>query len=151
MEVGETRPVMGVIVMIPVTNCKTISARIKDFYQFWLRLCFRIIIVLEPVLPDFCHRWIGYSIGKRMIMTEVPSATKSPLAGTARKGPRGEVRIFATWCKGCQICVAFCPTNVLAMHSNGDHPIVVAPEKCTACHFCDTHCPDLAILVKKIE
>jgi 2-oxoglutarate ferredoxin oxidoreductase subunit delta len=86
-----------------------------------------------------------------MIMTEVPSATKSPLVGTARKGARGEVRIFSLWCKGCQICVAFCPTNVLAMHANGDYPIVVAPEKCTACHFCDTHCPDLAILVKKIE
>jgi 2-oxoglutarate ferredoxin oxidoreductase subunit delta len=86
-----------------------------------------------------------------MIMTVVSSTVTPIPVATVRKNPRGEVRIFATWCKGCQICVEFCPTNVLAMHPNGDYPIVVAPEKCTACHFCDTHCPDLAISVKKIE
>jgi 2-oxoglutarate ferredoxin oxidoreductase subunit delta len=85
------------------------------------------------------------------VMTEISSATNSTPAATMRKGPRGKVRVYATWCKGCQICVEFCPTKVLAMHSNGNHPIVVAEEKCTACHFCDTHCPDLAILVKKID
>ena len=66
-----------------------------------------------------------------------------------RKGPRGKIIIFGTWCKGCGICVAFCPTGVLALDSDG-HPIVVAPEKCTACHWCDTHCPDLAIVVQKL-
>jgi 2-oxoglutarate ferredoxin oxidoreductase subunit delta len=86
-----------------------------------------------------------------MTMPEVPSAIKPVPAVNTRKGPRGEVRIFATWCKGCQICVEFCPTDVLAMHPNGNHPIVIAPGKCTACHFCDTHCPDLAISVKKID
>jgi 2-oxoglutarate ferredoxin oxidoreductase subunit delta len=86
-----------------------------------------------------------------MMMTEVSSATKIPVPAAAPKRPRAEVRIFATWCKGCQICIEFCPTHVLAMHPNGTRPIVVALEKCTACHFCDTHCPDLAILVKKIE
>ena len=84
-------------------------------------------------------------------MTQVCSAIKPLPAASVRKGPRGEVRIFATWCKGCNICVEFCPTNVLAMHPNGNYPIVVAAEKCTGCHFCDTHCPDLAISVKKIE
>lgn len=84
-------------------------------------------------------------------MPEVLSAIKPVPAASARRGSRGEVRIFATWCKGCQICIEFCPTNVLAMHPNGNHPVVVAPEKCTACHFCDTHCPDLAISVKKID
>jgi len=84
-------------------------------------------------------------------MTNVSSVIKPISTATIQKGPRGAVRIFATWCKGCYICVEFCPTKVLAMHPNGNHPIVVAPEKCTACHFCDTHCPDLAILVKKIE
>lgn len=84
-------------------------------------------------------------------MTEVSPAISSTPAATVRKGPRGKVIVYATWCKGCQICVEFCPTKVLAMHPSGNHPIVVAEEKCTACHFCDTHCPDLAILVKKID
>ena len=69
---------------------------------------------------------------------------------TVKKGPRGQVMIFANWCKGCGICVAFCPTGVLALDDD-DHPVVVYPEKCTACHWCDTHCPDLAIIVKKID
>jgi NAD-dependent dihydropyrimidine dehydrogenase PreA subunit len=66
------------------------------------------------------------------------------------KGPKGKIVIFGTWCKGCGICVAFCPTGVLALDSNS-HPVVVAPEKCTACHWCDTHCPDLAIVVHRID
>lgn len=80
-------------------------------------------------------------------MTEAVSV---PAQAPTRKAPRGEVIIYATWCKGCTICVEFCPTGVLAMHPSGRHPIVAAPENCTACHFCDTHCPDLAIVVRKI-
>ena len=86
-------------------------------------------------------------------MTDVVPATTQNQAVPvpAKKGSRGEVIIYATWCKGCHICVEFCPTQVLAMEPGGNHPIVVAPEKCTACHFCDTHCPDLAIVVKRLN
>ncbi len=67
-----------------------------------------------------------------------------------KKGPRGKVTVFGTWCKGCGICVAFCPTGVLSLDENG-HPYVEFAEKCSACHWCDTHCPDLAIIVEPIE
>jgi 2-oxoglutarate ferredoxin oxidoreductase subunit delta len=90
-------------------------------------------------------------VRERIAMTEVVPAASQNQAAPVRKGPRGEVKIFAKWCKGCHICVEFCPTDVLEMHSSGNYPIVVAEEKCTACHFCDTHCPDLAIVVKKLE
>jgi NAD-dependent dihydropyrimidine dehydrogenase PreA subunit len=40
---------------------------------------------------------------------------------------------------------------VLAMDPGEDHPRVVLPDKCTACHFCDTHCPDLAIVIRKLS
>jgi 2-oxoglutarate ferredoxin oxidoreductase subunit delta len=82
-----------------------------------------------------------------------PSMVEQPKAEvktTSRKSPRGQVTVFANWCKGCGICVAFCPTDVLAL-DHDDHPVVVYPERCTACHWCDTHCPDLAIIVKKIS
>ena len=79
-----------------------------------------------------------------------PEAADALARTAAKKGPRGQVVIFGTWCKGCGLCVEFCPTRVLALDPNG-HPIVVAPEKCSACHWCDTHCPDLAIVVKRIE
>ncbi len=81
----------------------------------------------------------------------VPQAQAlTPPPVPAKKGPRGEVTIYATWCKGCRICVEFCPPKVLAMDPGEDHPRVVLPEKCTACHFCDTHCPDLAIVIRKL-
>ncbi len=81
-----------------------------------------------------------------------PSVSEQPKVDvkvSPKKGPRGQVTVFANWCKGCGLCVAFCPTGVLALDAD-DHPVVVYPEKCTACHWCDTHCPDLAIIVKKI-
>jgi 2-oxoglutarate ferredoxin oxidoreductase subunit delta len=86
-------------------------------------------------------------------MPEVIPQNQSPTPPPAvtKKGPRGEVIIYAKWCKGCHICVEFCPPKVLAMDANEDYPRIVAPEKCTACHFCDTHCPDLAIVVRKLD
>jgi 2-oxoglutarate ferredoxin oxidoreductase subunit delta len=85
-------------------------------------------------------------------MPEISVIPDQPQAAPVapKKGPRGEVTIYAKWCKGCHICVEFCPPKVLAMDATDEHPRVVAPEKCTACHFCDTHCPDLAIVVRKL-
>jgi len=82
-----------------------------------------------------------------IVVPDQPQNTTPPV----KKGPRGEVFIYATWCKGCHICVEFCPPKVLAMEEHDDHPHIVAPEKCTGCHFCDTHCPDLAIVVRKLD
>jgi 2-oxoglutarate ferredoxin oxidoreductase subunit delta len=78
------------------------------------------------------------------IHESVPS--KKDETGQAKRGPRGFVTIYGKWCKGCGLCVEFCPTGVLALDIN-DHPYVKYPEKCSACHWCDTHCPDLAIIV----
>jgi 2-oxoglutarate ferredoxin oxidoreductase subunit delta len=83
--------------------------------------------------------------------TPLASQPQAAPPATPRKGPRGQVIIFATWCKGCRICVELCPTKVLAMGADEDMPRIVAPEKCTACHFCDTHCPDLALVVKRLD
>jgi 2-oxoglutarate ferredoxin oxidoreductase subunit delta len=83
------------------------------------------------------------------VVPQVQPTTPPP--APTKKGPRGEVVIYATWCKGCHICVDFCPPKVLAMDADEEHPYVVALERCTACHFCDTHCPDLAIVVRKLE
>jgi 2-oxoglutarate ferredoxin oxidoreductase subunit delta len=99
----------------------------------------------------------GSFFSERLFMGTTPSAdqpapgTEAPVAAARpRKGPRGKIVIFGTWCKGCGICVAFCPTKVLSLDADG-HPVVSAPEKCTACHFCDTHCPDLAIVVTRMQ
>jgi 2-oxoglutarate ferredoxin oxidoreductase subunit delta len=78
----------------------------------------------------------------------VPAAVES--TPKARRGPRGKVIIYETWCKGCRLCIEFCPTGVLAMDTD-DRPYPANPDKCTACHWCDTHCPDLAIVVRPLE
>ncbi len=86
-------------------------------------------------------------------MPDTVVSVSSPAAAPAakRKGPRGKVVIYPNWCKGCHICVDFCPTEVLAFIPSQEYPLVQQPEKCTACHFCDTHCPDFAIIVRSIE
>lgn len=67
-----------------------------------------------------------------------------------RRMPRGRVTVFPNWCKGCDLCIEFCPTGVLERGSDG-HVIVAHPEKCTACRWCELHCPDFAIFVTDIE
>jgi 2-oxoglutarate ferredoxin oxidoreductase subunit delta len=57
-----------------------------------------------------------------------------------------EHRIETEWCKGCGICVAFCPKAVLELDKR-DKATVVVPEKCIACRLCELRCPDLAIEV----
>lgn len=64
--------------------------------------------------------------------------------------PRGHVTIFGTWCKGCGICIEFCPRDVFEADSQG-YPLLVHADRCTACHWCDTHCPDMAITVRRLE
>ncbi|PLX83411.1 MAG: tungsten formylmethanofuran dehydrogenase [Desulfuromonas sp.] len=61
---------------------------------------------------------------------------------------KGEVEIIEKYCKGCNICVEFCPTKVLEM----DLFVVKAakPEACIACMQCELRCPDFAIKVNKI-
>lgn len=60
------------------------------------------------------------------------------------------IEINEEWCKGCSICVEFCPKKVLAMNRRGK-PEVVDLEACTRCQLCDLRCPDFAIAVESSE
>ena len=82
--------------------------------------------------------------------------TTSPLAAPLRadieprppkrRRPRGEVHVFENWCKGCGLCIAFCPTGTLVLGVN-NRPRAIYPEKCTGCRWCELHCPDFAIFI----
>lgn len=51
-------------------------------------------------------------------------------------------------CKGCGICVEFCPKQVLVV--NPIEKVEVAHEEnCILCRQCEMRCPDFAIFVKE--
>lgn len=57
-----------------------------------------------------------------------------------------EHRIERDWCKGCGICVHFCPKQVLEL-DEAEKATAVRIEDCIACKLCELRCPDLAIEV----
>lgn len=80
-----------------------------------------------------------------MVTAEVEAKPK------AKKEPPVIDVIFEN-CKGCNICVDVCPTNVLVLVKvpnkwEGYIAEVKFPEKCTRCMLCEIECPDFAIKV----
>lgn len=55
-------------------------------------------------------------------------------------------KVFADWCKDCGICIAFCPADVFEKNTSGA-PVIINPDACTGCRFCEYHCPDFAISI----
>ncbi|MBE9531173.1 MAG: 4Fe-4S binding protein [Proteobacteria bacterium] len=55
------------------------------------------------------------------------------------------IEIDNKMCKGCSICVDFCPTKTLKIE--GLYCSVQDLDKCTGCQLCDLRCPDFAIQV----
>ena len=67
---------------------------------------------------------------------------------------KGTVVVNVERCKGCELCVVACPTNVLAMtkevNKKGYHyAYMVNEDACTGCASCGLVCPDGCITVYK--
>lgn len=78
---------------------------------------------------------------------------KRPEQGVERTGKhmaklklKGHV-INRDWCKGCGICVHFCPKKVLEL-DEFDKVVAARPQDCVCCKLCELRCPDLAIEVQ---
>lgn len=61
-------------------------------------------------------------------------------------------QVNAERCKGCGLCVEFCPRHLLkldeTLNAAGYHPAVLHDgEKCTACTLCAEVCPESGIRV----
>jgi len=66
--------------------------------------------------------------------------------------PRGQVFIIPERCKGCEMCVRFCPNEIIqiseAINAKGYHyPEIVQgkEDSCVHCEFCTLVCPEFAI------
>ena len=53
------------------------------------------------------------------------------------------------WCKGCGICAAFCPKNVLEIRK--EKVALKDEEACVFCGLCELRCPDYAIYLVNME
>lgn len=75
---------------------------------------------------------------------------RKPLDLEQKSPPPAEIYIIENRCKGCGLCVEYCPRGVLKMsdkfNRKGYHPPFVAePLECVGCHFCEEVCPEFAI------
>ena len=57
------------------------------------------------------------------------------------------LKINEQWCKGCGICVEFCPKKVLTLEK--ETVTIKNPEECIFCRQCELRCPDYAIFIEE--
>ena len=65
---------------------------------------------------------------------------------------RARIEIDTQRCKGCGLCVVFCPLGNLEVvdepNDAGHYPVRVKDEAaCTGCAICAVMCPDVAIRI----
>ena len=84
--------------------------------------------------------------------------SRTPIDIESIKIPQGQVCIVPERCKGCNICIEFCPQDILkesiAVNLKGYHYPEVAQEKeeaCVNCEFCMMVCPEFAIFTVEVK
>jgi 2-oxoglutarate ferredoxin oxidoreductase subunit delta len=75
---------------------------------------------------------------------------RQPITPKPADVPRGTVYVIIEECKGCGLCIEFCPRGVLEFsaetNAKGHHyPIVVKNGECANCQLCYLICSDFAI------
>jgi NAD-dependent dihydropyrimidine dehydrogenase PreA subunit len=83
----------------------------------------------------------GYREEGRVVIEDKSGGTPADL-----KGEAPYVEIVPELCKGCSLCVVFCPPKVLSLSSQintqGYHPAAYSGEGCTGCGLCFYACPE---------
>jgi 2-oxoglutarate ferredoxin oxidoreductase subunit delta len=53
-----------------------------------------------------------------------------------------------TWCKGCNLCVAACPSGILALDA-AQRIVVTDIGRCIFCGVCAVRCPDFVFILER--
>ncbi len=61
-----------------------------------------------------------------------------------------EIKVKQSWCKGCGICVYFCPKQCLELDDK-QRIFMARPDDCIKCGQCEQRCPDFAIFLGGID
>ncbi len=75
------------------------------------------------------------------------SATPAPPAKPQRKKvPATVAWVDVDRCSGCEVCIAFCPVDCIALTADPEMPTVnptcvVIEEECIGCKICAVECP----------
>ena len=77
---------------------------------------------------------------------------RQPLDADSVSLPHGQIYLIPTRCKGCRLCIQFCPQEVLRESGNTNqkgyhYPEVIngGEKECVNCEFCTLICPEFAI------
>lgn len=84
----------------------------------------------------------------------MPPVKRKPFNLDQYQVPRGKVQIISERCKGCSLCLEYCPNKVLVWSADYNfkgyrYPVLEETEEkyCISCRFCEEVCPDFAIYV----
>ncbi len=58
-----------------------------------------------------------------------------------------KLNVIKSYCKGCGICVEFCPKSVLELEN--EKVIIARENDCIRCGQCELRCPDYAIYLEE--
>lgn len=69
---------------------------------------------------------------------------------------KGAIEVDIEKCKGCEVCIPSCPTDVIALakevNGKGYHyAFMEKPDECTGCTNCAVVCPDGVITVYRVK
>lgn len=68
---------------------------------------------------------------------------------------KGKIVVDTERCKGCEVCIPVCPTDVIAMskevNGKGYAYMQQVDENCTGCSSCALVCPDGVITVYRVK
>jgi len=69
---------------------------------------------------------------------------------------KGSITVNTERCKGCDLCVVACPSDVLELSQevNGkgyNFALIINPDECTGCANCGYVCPDGCITVYRTK